>query len=137
MGTFLFWNSAKKKASFFPMALEFKSETIKSSTLQLPLCCISQTLRTSTSDNKQLINVSPPRQNLRSSLRHSYSRHSSHSSDLFLPLWLSLGAVFLGAVTHCNFLITTSKPCLFSTHEPPVSALLCPPLPGTDVQIFS
>lgn len=40
---------------FFALSKEFKSETIKSAILQLLLCCTSQTLRTSTSDNKQVI----------------------------------------------------------------------------------
>lgn len=110
---------------FLPLTLEFKTKAIKSSIFQLLLCCISQTLRTSTSDNKQLIHFSLLHQNLSSSLHHLHSRHSSRSSDLFFPLWLSLGAVSLShsyfthkcqnIPTYCNFLITTSKPHLFST----------------------
>lgn len=120
---------------FLPLTLEFKTGAIKSSILQLLLCYISQTLRTSTSDNKQLIHFSLLRQNLSSSLHHLHSRHSSRSSDLFFPPWLSLGAAFLSCTyfthkcqnipTYCNFLITTSKPHLFSTP----TFCLCPSVP--------
>lgn len=67
---------------------EFKSETIKSSILQLLHGCTSQSLRTS--DNKQLVHFSPPRQDLSFPCHHLYSHLSSHdlSSHLSACIWL-------------------------------------------------
>lgn len=80
---------------FLSLPSEFKSETIKSSILQLLHGCISQSLRTS--DNKQLVHFSPPHQDLSFPRRHRYSHHSSRdlSSHLSACIWVGYWDVSL------------------------------------------
>lgn len=80
---------------FLSLPSEFKSETIKSSILQLLHGCTSQSLRTS--DNKQVVHFSPPHQDLSFPRRHRYSHHSSRdlSSHLSACIWVGYWDVSL------------------------------------------
>lgn len=80
---------------FLSFPSEFKSETIKSSILQLLHGCTSQSLRTS--DNKQLVHFSPPHQDPSFPRRHRYSHHSSRdlSSHLSACIWVGYWDVSL------------------------------------------
>lgn len=95
---FFFWEWISKLCRsniFLFLPSEFKSETIKSSILQLLHGCTSQSLRTS--DNKQLVHFSPPHQDLSFPRRHLYSHHSSHdlSSHLSACIWVGYWDVSL------------------------------------------
>lgn len=103
---------------FLSLPSEFKSETIKSSILQLLHGCTSQSLRTS--DRKQLVRFSPPRQDLRFPRHRLYSPHSPHdpSSHLSACIWVGdWDAAFVAATEKPN--ISASSRCCSTLDKGP------------------